>query len=81
MICPHCSQEISDEAMRHHLAVTYGRQGGRVKTQAKARAARLNGLKGGRPRKEKKYIKQKTKQTYHYSIKRSRSVQLAGSRE
>ena len=52
MICPHCNQEISEEAMRHHLAVTYGRKGGKVRSAAKTRAARINARKAGRPRKE-----------------------------
>ena len=30
-----------------------GRQGGKAKSKAKAAAARLNGAKGGRPRKSK----------------------------
>jgi hypothetical protein len=32
-------------------AVALGRKGGRVKSAAKAAAVRLNGLKGGRPKK------------------------------
>jgi len=30
-----------------------GQMGGRVKSEAKAKAARINGKKGGRPRREK----------------------------
>lgn len=34
-------------------AVALGRKGGKVKSDAKAKAARKNGRKGGRPRKPK----------------------------
>lgn len=36
---------------KNPAAVALGRLGGRVKSDAKAAAVRLNGLKGGRPRK------------------------------
>ena len=47
MKCPHCGNEIDlepAEAAKHM---------GRSTSEAKAKAARLNGMKGGRPRKEK----------------------------
>jgi len=37
---------------KNPAAVALGRLGGRPKTAAKARAARENGKKGGRPRKQ-----------------------------
>jgi hypothetical protein len=37
-------------------AVALGRRGGSVKTEAKTKAARANGRKGGRPRKLQKAI-------------------------
>ena len=39
---------------KHPAAVTLGRLGGKAKTPAKSAAARLNGTKGGRPRKVKR---------------------------
>jgi len=39
-------------AMNNKAAVTLGRIGGKVKSEAKASAARANGKKGGRPIKE-----------------------------
>jgi len=38
---------------RQWMAAPLGARGGQVKTQAKARAARVNGKLGGRPRKSK----------------------------
>jgi hypothetical protein len=37
----------------HDLMAGFGRKGGKTPSKAKAAAARLNGLKGGRPRKPK----------------------------
>lgn len=44
VLCPHCNKRhrINPAAML-----------GSIKSEAKARAARLNGKKGGRPRKER----------------------------
>jgi hypothetical protein len=39
---------------KNRAAVALGKLGGRVKSQAKAAAARTNGKKGGRPPKVKK---------------------------
>lgn len=39
---------------KHPAAVALGTLGGRVRSEAKAAAARENGKKGGRPRKQKK---------------------------
>jgi hypothetical protein len=36
---------------KHPAAVALGRRGGRVTSEAKTLAARLNGAKGGRPKK------------------------------
>jgi len=36
---------------KNPAAVSLGRRGGQVTTDAKARAARRNGMKGGRPKK------------------------------
>ena len=41
-----------DHAKNIH-AVALGRRGGKVKSAAKAQASRINGKKGGRPKKEK----------------------------
>lgn len=41
----------SDKALLRRAASIWGRLGGSSKSEAKAAAARLNGLKGGRPRK------------------------------
>ena len=38
--------------MKNKIASSFGRLGGKTKSEAKARAARLNGKKGGRPTKE-----------------------------
>ena len=40
-----------NEPKKNKHAVTLGRRGGRVKSDAKAQACRENGKKGGRPRK------------------------------
>ncbi len=45
MKCPHCHEEIPEEALRAELA----RRGGLSTSEAKAEAARKNGAKGGRP--------------------------------
>lgn len=47
MRCPHCGEEISDDEVAKYL----GQRGGKVKSEAKAKASRENGKKGGRPRK------------------------------
>jgi len=39
------------KALLHAAAVTLGRKGGQVISEAKSRAARRNGRKGGRPAK------------------------------
>ena len=39
--------------MKDPIAVEMGRRGGSVKSNAKAKASRLNGAKGGRPKKNK----------------------------
>ena len=46
MKCPHCKKEIPASECARHM--------GSIKSPAKAEAARINGRKGGRPRKEKK---------------------------
>ena len=40
------------DAPKNPAAVALGRLGGRVKSDRKAEAARLNGKRGGRPRKQ-----------------------------
>ena len=50
MKCPHCGKNIFDYQLARHLAA----KGGRVKSEAKAAAARENAKKGGRPRKKEK---------------------------
>jgi hypothetical protein len=42
-----------DQPSKNPAAVALGRLGGRVRSAAKAEAARLNGRKGGRPKKAK----------------------------
>lgn len=44
----HCNQ--CDPWPKNRHAVTLGRRGGKVKSEAKAAAARENGKKGGRPK-------------------------------
>jgi hypothetical protein len=44
MKCPHCGKKISDYEIAKHLA----QKGGSSKSEAKAAASRVNGLKGGR---------------------------------
>jgi hypothetical protein len=39
-------------ANKNRAAVTLGRKGGKARSEAKAAAARLNGQKGGRPKKQ-----------------------------
>lgn len=41
------------EKKKNIHAVALGKKGGMVKSEAKAKAVRLNGLKGGRPKKAK----------------------------
>jgi hypothetical protein len=55
------------DAPKNPAAVSLGRLGGRIKTAAKAEAARRNGKLGGRPRKT-------TKQLQLVSVSNSRSV-------
>ena len=43
---------MSDEKKNPH-AVALGRLGGKVTSKAKTKAARLNGAKGGRPKKDR----------------------------
>lgn len=44
MKCPKCGHEINE-------AVALGKKGGIVKSKKKALSSRLNGMKGGRPKK------------------------------
>lgn len=44
--------EWGAEAFRRRYAAEAGRRGGQARTAAKASAARVNGLKGGRPKKK-----------------------------
>lgn len=46
MICPHCKKKISAK----NLAKAFASVGGSASTEAKAKAARMNGKKGGRPK-------------------------------
>lgn len=48
MRCPHCGEQIDDKL----IAKSLGSNGGSVLTEAKAKASRENGKKGGRPRKK-----------------------------
>lgn len=50
MDCPHCGKEIPEDLLKKDHAA----RAGRAKSEAKSAAARANGAKGGRPRKEKK---------------------------
>jgi hypothetical protein len=47
MKCPKCGTRIKDDEIARHFAA----KGGASKSEAKQAAARLNGKKGGRPRK------------------------------
>jgi uncharacterized membrane-anchored protein len=46
-------QLLADAVGAKALMATLGHRGGRVKSKAKAAAARANGVKGGRPRKRR----------------------------
>ncbi|MFA7628602.1 MAG: hypothetical protein WCY37_04345 [Candidatus Dojkabacteria bacterium] len=46
MKCPHCNHELTPTEVASLL--------GAIKTEKKAKAARENGKKGGRPKKEKR---------------------------
>lgn len=48
MDCPNCKHKISDAEIISEAAKINGRK----KSEAKAKAARENGKKGGRPRKD-----------------------------
>jgi len=53
MQCPHCSKEIPDADLARHLAA----KGGSSTSDAKQKASRENGKKGGRkPMAVKKYL-------------------------
>jgi hypothetical protein len=66
LICGYLQRNLLDitQAFRYHytvkrsqiakIAAALGRLGGSVKSKAKAKAARANGKKGGRPRKSVK---------------------------
>jgi uncharacterized membrane-anchored protein len=47
-------QLLADAVGAKALMATLGQRGGRVKSKAKAEAARTNGAKGGRPRKRRR---------------------------
>lgn len=51
--CPFCKGVFFRYESATHLAELLGKLGGKVKSEAKAAAARENGKKGGRPRKKK----------------------------
>lgn len=51
MICPHCHKRISAKVVARELGRKGGKLGGSSTSEAKALAAKLNGAKGGRPRK------------------------------
>jgi len=42
---------MKSKPSKNRAAVSLGRKGGKVRSEAKAEAARANGAKGGRPRK------------------------------
>ena len=48
MKCPHCNTELTPE----EVAKMLGKLGGRSTSEAKQKAARENGKKGGRPKKQ-----------------------------
>ena len=47
------ADKIDMEALRRQIRAEFARQGGQARTAAKAAAARANGKKGGRPKKQK----------------------------
>jgi len=57
MICHHCNNIINDKDVAAHMGRIGGLKGGAIggksTSEAKQRASRENGKKGGRPRKEK----------------------------
>ena len=48
---PKAGRKVSTAEIHRVLSALGGRIGGKISTEKKARAARLNGLKGGRPKK------------------------------
>jgi predicted Zn finger-like uncharacterized protein len=48
MTCPHCGKSINAALAK------IGAKGGKVRSEKKAEAARLNGLKGGRKKDEER---------------------------
>ena len=48
LTCPHCNRKIPLALFTAHI----GRVGGSKTSEAKKRSSRLNGLKGGRPKKK-----------------------------
>lgn len=52
------NQRIAVSDNKNPAAVALGRLGGKMTSKAKARAARANGRKGGRPRKVKEKAKE-----------------------
>jgi len=57
MICKYCNQDIPDTEVAAHMGRIGGLKGGAIggksTSEAKQRASRENGKKGGRPKKEK----------------------------
>ncbi len=49
--CPYCHNEIPLSFYAKHFAAKGGRLGGKSRSEAKRRASRENGKKGGRPKK------------------------------
>ncbi len=50
LTCPHCNRKIPLALFTAHI----GRVGGSKTSEAKKRSSRLNGLKGGRPKRKDK---------------------------
>lgn len=52
MKCPHCNKDISEKEIRTHVGKLLGDSNKGKTSEKKKKASRINGMLGGRPKKE-----------------------------